>query len=71
MDRPVRTRALSRRSAATLKPSINGLLVFIPITLALEHAAELSASLIWFKAQLITVYLIIAMLFYFMPEPQP
>lgn len=35
-----------------MKPSINWLLVFIPVTLALEHAAELSASLTFLSAAL-------------------
>ena len=38
-----------------MKPSINWLLVFIPITVALEHAGELPAPLIFFSAALAIV----------------
>jgi Ca2+:H+ antiporter len=38
-----------------MKPSLNWLLVFIPITLVLEHAADASAALIFFAAALAIV----------------
>ena len=38
-----------------MKPSINWLLVFIPITVVLEHAGELPAPLIFFSAALAIV----------------
>ena len=42
-----------------MKPSINWLLVFIPITLGLEHAGS-SASMVFFSAALaiVPVYLV-------------
>lgn len=38
-----------------MKPSINWLLVFIPVTVALEHAGELPAPLVFFSAALAIV----------------
>ena len=59
------------------KPTLNWLFVFIPVTLGLEHA-RVPQALLFFSAALaiipvaaITVYAVIALMFYLMPlSPQ-